>query len=154
MDYLYLFLLKLFCLGIAFFVFYLLHTIDGSAIVEIGYNSISKKRLKKKKIACPRWDHFLHWSLANNAPRCRNYVWIYFGLHLLACFGLIVSVVLFFIPVSIEAWHGKIGGQLYWSLGIFTVHTGIRIILDILILPSEKRRYGVRSKKDKRTTKE
>ena len=151
MDYLYLLLTKLFCLCVAVFVFYLLHFIDGNAILELGYRPGARRRMKKEKKELPKWDQFLHWSLASQAKNKSSKVWFYWGIHLVAVIGFGVSVILFFIPIPLSDWRGRISIELYCPVVTFIVQTIIRIIVDLLILPSEQKRYGIRKNKDNKS---
>ena len=151
MDYLYILLSKLFCLGCAFAIFYLLHLIDENAIMELGYGQASRRRMRKLIKTLPRWDRVLHWTLVRMAKqRKKKEVWFYFGLHIFACLGLTASIILFLIPFQISEWRVGVSRELYCPLVTFIVHTGIRLVIDLLIRPSEQRRYGISNKKGKK----
>lgn len=149
MDYLYLFFVKLFCLSAAGFVFYLLHLIDGNAILELGYRPGVRRRMKKEQKLLPKWDRFLHWSLAYHAKLEQFKVWFYWGIHMVAVIGFVISLVLFFIPIPLEDWRSRVSIEVYCPVVTFVIQTGVRLTVDLFILPSEKKRYGIRETKDK-----
>ncbi len=144
MDYIYVLLAKLYCLGAAGFVFYLLHLIDGNAILEIGYRPAARRRIRKKAKGFPKWDRFLHWSLVSQAKNDSSKVWFYWGIHLVAVIGFSISVVLFLVPIPLSDWRNRISIEMYCPLVTFVVQTGIRIIIDLFVLPSEQKRYRIK----------
>ena len=147
MDYLYLFLLKFYTLGLAFFIYFILRYTDKAAIIEVGYRSkTEKKKMKAGEIHLSRWNRFLFWNITRNTKQNHKIAWIYFGLHILSCIGLLVSICLFLYPTSIDDWRNGLTIQLYLPLGVFMVHTGLRFVLDLLFLPSEQRRYRINKK--------
>lgn len=150
MDYLYLLLGKLLCLSSAIFIFYLLHLIDGNALLELGYRPAAGRRMRKQERELPKWDQFLHWTMTRLAKFQSVKLWFYWGLHVFAVLGLCVSVVLFFLPIPISDWRSRMSVELYCPIVTFIAHTGIRIVIDLLVLPSEQKRYGIRKKTDKR----
>lgn len=148
MDYLYLFLLKFYTLGLAFFIYFILRYTDKAAIIEVGYRSkTEKKKMKADEIHFSKWNRFFFWKITRNTKQNHKIAWIYFGLHFLACIGLLVSICLFLYPTSIDDWRNGLTIQLYLPLGVFMVHTGLRFVLDLMFLPSEQRRYGINKKK-------
>ena len=147
MDHIYLFIAKLFPLAFGFFIYAIHRFLDKRAILEVGYRSQRQRKIAGADKQLPRWDRYLMWSLMKNAKKDHKIVRIYWGLHILACIGLMGSVCLFLWPTSLENWRKAISFQLRFPQGVFVVHMGLRSVLDLLFLPSEQKRYGIRKDK-------
>lgn len=137
------------CDVIGLYLVRLCNTFERDNIVEIGYRSHTKK-YKKPCGSVSAWDRTLHWSLCKDAKIKKKSIWIYFAcnayLVVAAVVSIIISCILAICYVPKDALFYKLG---YYII-VFAIWGGAHLVLDLLFLPSEQRRYGMRVQGDQK----
>lgn len=147
-TFLYKLLASLFCQVFACFLFYMLRSMNKSAIVEVGYRSqtcFHKPQSSKPSV----WDRVFYWNLCKKAKRNFGQVWLYFSCNALTCFAWGFSPVLCILCICCMDLRNLILWELGYILGSLFLITLVRFLLDLMFLPSERKRYGMDNKQKK-----
>ena len=146
---LYKLLVSFFCQGFTWFLFSMLRGMNKSAIVEVGYRSQNHLR-KPQSRKLPLWDRALYWSLCKNAKQNPGQAWLYFGCNILTCLAWAFSPVLCILCIFYMDLRNLILWELGYTLGSLFLIVLIRFPLDLMFLPSERKRYGLDNKQKKK----
>lgn len=146
---LYKLLASLFCFGFTCFLFYVFHRMNKSAIVELGYRSQTHLRKPQSK-KLPLWDRVLYWHLCKDAKQKHGEVWLYFGCNVLTCLLWAFSPVLCILCICYMDLRNLILRELGYTLGCLFLIILVRFSLDLMFLPSERKRYGLDHKQKKK----
>lgn len=123
----------------------LCNAFERDNIVEIGYRSHEKK-LKKPYVSVPSWDRTLHWSLCKEAKIPKKSIWVYFACNAFLVITAIVSVIITCIIAVFYAPRDALLSKLGYYIVVFGIWGSAHLVLDLLFLPSEQRRYGIRTR--------
>lgn len=126
-----------------------IHRYEGAIIVEIGYRSPLPAKYVIHNQTRSFVDRLIYWNLCRCAKKNSRNVWVYFAMNLLVHISSIVSTVLFvhclFKENTREVFRMQMGWLLYAIMFIFTLH----FFLDIGLVPSVQKKYGINQGKKK-----
>lgn len=138
-----------FCLSLVGYRF--IHRYEGEVIVEIGYRS----PLPAKTVLRNQIDTFLnrvfYWSLCKNAKKNTRGVWVYFVMNIFSHITALISTILFVLCLIKE--RNIIEGlrvQMGWFLYAVMFIVGLHFFLDIGLVPSVQKKYGIKKGKKKK----
>ena len=133
------------CESIMLWIFTLFIKAERSNIIELGYRSESM-RFKITKKSMPLLDRFLHWSLCKGAKRNKACVWLYFSFNLLIVISTVCSIILAILLLFSAEIREILLYQLTYMYTVIFIRCGVHLFIDLLFLPSEQKRYGIRKK--------
>lgn len=137
------------CDAIGFSLARLCNAFERDNIIEIGYRSHAKK-YKKSCVSVPAWDRTLHWSLCKEANIAKKSIWVYFACNAFLVIATVVSVIITCILTVFYAPKDALFYKLGYYIFAFGIWGGTHLVLDLLFLPSEQRRYGIRGHGNKK----
>lgn len=147
----------LFCIlwyGISLIAYNWIHWYEGEIIVEIGYRSPLPSKTVIRNQSHSFADKLVYWNLCRCAKKNSRNVWVYFIMNILAYITAVVSTILFaqclFMENMREAFRMQMGWLLYAIMFIFALH----FFLDISLVPSVQKKYGIKYSKKKNKQKE
>ena len=132
------------CELIGLFILWSLIHVMKDNIIELGYRS-QKIRYQKPKTNIPLWDIITHWTLCKKAKINTKIIWLYFAMNmclvLLALYS-IGSTVVFAVFFDIKTMLLLQLQTFMWPLLPWGV---VWFFLDIFLVPSEQKRYGLKN---------
>lgn len=136
------------CELIGLFVLWIFVDVMKSNIIELGYRS-QKLRYKKEKNNLPLWDRMIHWSLCKNAKINTKIVWLYFIMNLYLVMVSVCSAVSLVVFILCFETKQLLLYQLQFLFYPLFPWGIVLFFLDIFLLPSEQKRYGLENKHKK-----
>lgn len=135
--------------GISLVAYIWMHRYEGEIIAEIGYRSPLPAKAVIRNQSHSFVDRLFYWNLCRCAKKDSRNVWVYFAMNILVYIAAAVSAVLFmrclFLESAREVFRVQMGWLLYAIMFIFTLH----FFLDIGLVPSVQKKYGIKQRKKK-----
>ena len=125
-----------------------IHRYEGEIIVEIGYRSTLPAKKVIRKQSGSFVNRLFYWSLCKNAKKNTRDVWVYFVMNILSYIAALVSICLFVLCLIKEKdiWNG-LYVQMKWFIYSLMFIGGLHFFLDIGLVPSVQKKYGIKKGK-------
>ena len=132
------------CELIGLFILWILVQVMKDNIIELGYRS-QKLRYQKSKTNVPLWDTITHWTLCNKAKINTKIVWVYFAMNMCLVLLALYSVASTVVFVVFFETKKMLLSQLQTFMRPLLPWGVVWFFLDIFLVPSEQKRYGLKN---------